>query len=119
MAMNTNTPTTASPRRPRQVPSRSSRTVSAWSPNSGWARSSTAAPACSPAISAGSARGRGRHGSSRLHPRVEVEVQAVGEEVGDDHAGREDEEGALEHGEVLVVDGLEAQEAQARPREDR
>ena len=63
--------------------------------------------------------GRPAPGSCRLHPRVEVEVQAVGEQVGQDHPGGEDEEGSLEHREVLVLDRLEAELAQARPGEDR
>src|SRR6476659_7027557 len=103
-AMKTNRPTTASPKRPRQVPSRRSRTVPGSSSNSGCARTSIAAPACSPLIPGP---------SCRLHPRVEVEVQAVGEQVGQDHPGREDQERPLEHREVLVLDRLEAELAEA------
>ena len=54
-----------------------------------------------------------------LHPRVEEEVEAVGDQVGEDHPGAEDEERPLQHGEVLVVDRVVAELAEARPGEDR
>ena len=99
IAMKTNSATTPSPMRPRHVPSSRSRTplvVVADLGRSG--ADQRRAAACS--------------GSRRLHPRVEVEVEAVGEQVGQDHPGGEDQERPLEHREVLVLDRLEAELAQ-------
>src|SRR5262245_13606093 len=38
------------------------------------------------------------------HPRVEVRVEDVRQQVGNDHRGRGEQEDALEHRVVLVVD---------------
>ena len=55
---------------------------------------------------------------SLRHPRVELEVQEVGEQVEDDHRQREEEERRLQHRVVALVDRLDDEEADARIRED-
>ena len=54
-----------------------------------------------------------------LHPRVEVEVEAVGEQVGEDHPDREDEEGPCSTGKSLSLIAVEAELAEPGPGEDR
>src|SRR6188508_350708 len=55
---------------------------------------------------------------SLLHPRVEPEVEEVGEEVENDHRQGEQEERRLQHRIVALVDRLDDQEPDARVRED-
>src|SRR5438874_5819157 len=57
--------------------------------------------------------------SPRPHARIEVGVEQVGHEVRDDHRRAEQQEQALEQGEVLVPDGQIRQATQPGPREDR
>src|SRR6187200_1169728 len=55
---------------------------------------------------------------SLLHPRVESEVEEVGEQVEEDHRQREQEECRLQHRIVALVDRLDDEESDARVRED-
>ena len=52
------------------------------------------------------------------HPRVELEVEEVGEQVEEDHRQREEQERRLQHRVVALVDRLDDQEPDARVRED-
>ena len=54
-----------------------------------------------------------------LHPRIEDEVQRVGEQVREDHRDGEDQERPLEHREVLVVDRVVGELAEPGPGEER
>ena len=63
-------------------------------------------------------RGRWEERSCLNHPRVELHVQEVGDEVEEDHREREEEEDRLQHGPVALVDRLDRLEADARVRED-
>src|SRR4029079_1126776 len=55
---------------------------------------------------------------SLLDPPGEVEGEEVGEQVEEDDREREQQEGALEHAVVALVDRLDDEEADARVRED-
>src|SRR5215210_5851675 len=55
---------------------------------------------------------------SRHHPRVELEVKEVGDEVEEDHGEGEEQERSLQNRVVALVDGLDDGEPDTRVGED-